>query len=128
MAGPPTVRIDSAEMRMLRHIAIAVLMLVPVHVFAGPSLEVRHSGRIQSLLPHEGALTVEEYGGGGAVRLLRVDYRGAVIVWVARDRTHPEQWHERPAQLAELPVGTFVVVHGARRRAGLKASRIEVPR
>jgi hypothetical protein len=104
------------------------LLLAPVHTVAGPPMAVRHSGRIHSLAPHEGVLVVEEYGVGGTLKILRVDVRGAVVVWVLRDPAYPAQWMERPARIAELPVGTFIVVHGRHRQGAVKADRIEVPR
>jgi len=113
---------------MLRLILVAALVLSPFSAVGEPRTDVRHSGRIHSLVPHEGVLAVEEYGAGGTVRILRVEFRSAVIVWVMRDADHPEQWHERPVRIAELPVGTFVVIHGRSRQGGVKAHRIDVPR
>jgi hypothetical protein len=103
-------------------------LLFPAPAIAESGTNARHSGRIHSLVPHEGVLEVEEYGPGGAVRILRVDVRRAVVVWVSRDPEYPAQWGERPARVAELPVGTFVVVRGRQRQGVVKADRIEVPR
>lgn len=106
--------------------ALVSLLFVGV-VEAAPQL-ARHAGRVHSLIPHARVLIIEEWGAGGAERVIEVHVRDAEVVKVGRDPKRPWEWRERPTRLRRLPVGTFVVVIGRQVAPGVvEADRVEVP-
>jgi hypothetical protein len=91
--------------------------------------EERYSARVQSVVPSERLLLVEEPVGDASPPLRQVDITGAEVVGIRRDPERPARWVERPTEVYRLPVATYVIVRGTRLRSGVfKASRIEVPR
>ena len=86
------------------------------------------TGRIKSIASTEGIVLVEDGGDADEDTLTSVDFFGARVVRVWRDRARPGEWLERSTRLDRWPAGTFVVVIGSTDASGrVCAQRIEIP-
>ena len=105
-------------------------LAIPVLLCGSVALaEERYTARVQSVVPSEGVLLVEEPAAQEGPVVRRVHVAGAEVVRIRRHPERPAQWVERRTEVHRLPVTTYVIVSGTRLPNGVfKASRIEVPR
>ena len=106
-------------------IVLGILSISAVGWAEGPT---RRSGRVQSFLPAERLLVIEETGVNGQTDILEVLIETAEVVRVWRDAAEPWRWRERSTLPHRLPAGTFVVIIGREAPPGIiRANRVEVP-
>lgn len=126
-AAPPFRRMRFSSMVQIM-CAVLFLALPPIAAAAGGE-PARHTGHIQSVRPSDGMLFIEEPGGNGVSRVLKVCTRSATVVRLWRDPADPWTWRQDLTSIYRWPVGTFVVVIGRRIDEGsVEASRIEIPK
>jgi hypothetical protein len=88
---------------------------------------MRTSGRLQSLDPANGTMSLQEIGVNGTVAIHSVRFREAIVVIASRSHARPGEWHEAPTHVLRWPAGTFMTAVGVRRARTFDAYRIEIP-